>query len=94
MAEDMRINCARTLDHCYSLETCEHMCEAARWVEFLLELDVIHELQFPTSSLADTQPNAISMIFWQLARPSLGLGLLPSLGTDHQGFSANRDQIS
>ena len=51
MAEDMRINCARTLDHCYSLETCEHMCEAARWVEFLLKLDVIHELHCPTSSL-------------------------------------------
>ena len=74
MAEDMRINCARTLDHCYSLETCEHMCEAARWVEFLLKLDVIHELQFPTSSLADTQPNAIDIIRVHQYHVMLGVG--------------------
>jgi hypothetical protein len=75
MAEDMRINCARTLDHCYSLETCEHMCEAARWVEFLLKLDVIHELQFPTSSLADTQTNAIDIIHVHQYHVMLGVNL-------------------
>ena len=70
MAEDMRINCARTLDHCYSLETCEHMCEAARWVEFLLKLDVIHELQFPTRYIS-----TMSCLVWALKECSITAAL-------------------
>ena len=36
--------------------------------------DVIHELQFPTSSLADTQPNAIDIIRVHQYHVMLGVG--------------------